>query len=258
MLERADTEEAIGLNRSRLRSTRPVMSDGPRCFARWISEDLASLTTSDPGFTTLKELSMTNEDKAATRTGYGCLLAIAVPVAIFFAFIFIPDWGNKKAVEGASEKQVQRTEGPPVSLPDPFGSNAVVYSCWPSGNVLGEKQTAIAFSTNYDAIYDLMLQESDTKYEIAVSAGRQLLRQDYTPESEIKQTFVDYILDKQRRKQLLFMGLNVKMQIIQQKYEGDVSHRRIYECRVLEPGSEGMIVYMQSGYLTTQPPEQSQ
>jgi hypothetical protein len=201
---------------------------------------------------------MTDADKATTRAGYGCLLALVVPIALLLAFIFITNSRNKKSGEEVAEMEAQKTEVPPSSLPDPFASNAVVYSCWPSGNVLGENQTAIAFSTNYDAVHELMLQESDTKYNIAVSEGRQLLQQDYTSESEIKQTFVDYILDKQRRKQLFFMALKVKMQIIQKKYEGDVSHRCIYECRVLEPGSEGMIVYMQSGFLTTQPPELNQ
>jgi hypothetical protein len=199
---------------------------------------------------------MRDEDKATTRKGYGCLAIIALPVAILLAAIFISDWKTRKAIEKASEKEAQSTEAPLVSLPDPFASNAVVYSCWPSGNILGENRTVVACSTNYDDTYDLMVHESDTKYKIAVSEGKQLLQQDYTPESEIKQAFVEYILDKQQQKRLLFMPLMVKMEIIQKQYEGDVSHGRIYECRVLQPGSEGMIVYIEAEFLTTQPPEQ--
>src|ERR1039458_1095114 len=199
---------------------------------------------------------MNEEDKAATRTGYGCLAIIALPVAILCAFILITNWTTKQAIEKASEQEAKSVEVLPTSVLDPFPSNAIVYSTWPAGNVLGDNRTVIPCSTNYAAAYDLMIQAEDTYYKIAVSEGKQLLhQQDYTPESEIKQAFIDYILEKHKQQQLLFMSLKVKMQIIQKAQEGDIPHARIYQCRILEPGSEGMVIYIQSNFLTTQPPE---
>src|ERR1039458_9783717 len=168
---------------------------------------------------------MNEEDKAATRTGYGCLAIILLPVALFLAVFFINDWRSQKTIQKDSEQaaQVQKPEWPPTSPPDPFTADTIVYSRWPSGNVLGDNRDIIPCSTNYAAAYDLMIQERDTYYKIAVSEGKQLLhQQDYTPESEIKQAFIDYILEKHKQQQLLFMSLKVKMQIIQKAQEGDI------------------------------------
>jgi hypothetical protein len=158
---------------------------------------------------------MNSEDKAATRTGYGCLAIIALPVAILCAFILITNWTTKQAIEKASEQEAKSVEVLPTSVLDPFPSNAIVYSTWPAGNVLGDNRTVIPCSTNYAAAYDLMIQERDTYYKIAVSEGKQLLhQQEYTPESEIKQGLVNYILDRQKRQQLLFIPLMVQMQVM--------------------------------------------
>jgi len=193
------------------------------------------------------------------RTGYGCVAIILLPTTIFVAVLVINEWKSRNTTQadGGKGPQVQQgVEALPVIPPDPFTSNAVVYSSWPLGNVLGDNRTVIPCSKNYDDAHALMLRESDTKYQIAASAGKRLLQQDYTPESEIKQQFVDYILDKQKQQQLLFLPLLVKLQIIQRQYEGDVSHASIYQCRVLQPGSEGMTLYIQSNFITERSPEQ--
>lgn len=125
-----------------------------------------------------------------------------------------------------------------------------MYAYSPPGQILGDNLTTVVCSESYDEVYALMLKESDTNYKIAVSLGNQLFKKDYLPESKYKEEFAQYILDKQREKKLLLMPLHFKMQIIQKKLEDDATAQSIFECRALEPASEGMVLYIQLKYLT--------
>lgn len=181
-----------------------------------------------------------------TRTGYGCLAVIVIPIAVIGGYIFFNDWRIRKEIE----KEQAISQSPSPVRADPFSPATIVYSWQPPGNILGGQLKVVPCSEYYQEAYDLMLQESDTDYKVAVSLGNQLFHKDYTPESEYKKAYSEYILDKQQQKRLLFMPTDFKMQIIQKKYDGDPPHRSIYECKVLQEGSEGITVYIQAEYIT--------
>jgi hypothetical protein len=98
-----------------------------------------------------------------------------------------------------------------------------------------------------------MLQESDTDVKVAVSLGRKLLGNSYTPESEYVNALAEYASTKQQQRKLFFLRKQVKVQIVQKKYQGDPPYRSIYECSVLESGHKGMAVFIQQKYLTAKP-----
>jgi len=172
-------------------------------------------------------------------------LAILFLVGVVFKFGFA--YPNK--MEHRSERITER------EIRDSFASNAVVYAYLPPAHVLGDKLTMVVCSEIYEEAYALMLKESDANFNIAVSLGNQLLKKDYVPESEYKEALAKYILNKQKENKLLFMPKDFKMQIVQKKFEGEHPNRSIFECRALQPGSEGMILYIQAEYFATKPVE---
>ena len=188
-----------------------------------------------------------------TRSNRTLKISVYLVITVFVLVGIVFFFRSRPKQEVESPSVLAPAQSSPAQFQDPFAPNSIVYSWVPSGHVLGEKVTIAVCSESYENAYDLMLKESDTNYKVAESLTKQLLKQSYTPEAEYKQSFSNYILDKQEQKRLLFLPQKTKMQIVQKKHQGDPPYRSIYECKVLAPGSEGMIVYIQEEYLTTRP-----
>lgn len=183
-------------------------------------------------------------DKADMRTGYGCMGIVALFVLLIVGFFCIDQWQSERRQREAAAKD-QAFRNMLANLPDPFASNAVVYSYAPPKDITGTKHSMVICSTNLDEINELIRLERRINYDMAVNEGKQLLKQQPAYEANFQEEYAKFILDKHEQKKLLFLPPEVKLQIIQKHGE------RVYECKVLQPGSEGMIVFIQEGYLTT-------